>query len=473
MRKEGSEMKTIGVVLLALLFAPFAQAQQRWTRTYGGSDEDEGRCVQQTLDGGYIVAGKTASFGAGYDDFYLIKTNATGDTLWARTYGGSVRDWGWSVLQTPDTGYIILGQTSSFGAGDKDYYLVKTDASGSVVWDKTCGGTGLDEGRSVQQTLAGGYILAGYTTSFGAGSYDFYLVKTNAAGDTVWTRTYGGTNEDVGYSVRLTLDSGYVMVGYTASFGAGNQDVYLVKTNTFGDTIWTRTYGGIGNDVGYSAQQTSDGGYIIAGYTASYGAGNGDVYLIKTNSFGDTLWTRIYGGTGEDMGYSVQQTLDGGYVVAGKTASFGQGNGDVYLIKTDSSGNTLWTRTWGGAGVDFGNSVQQTSDGGCIVTGYTAPPAGAGDVYLIKTDANGSVSLEEPGSSRPVAAGSMKATPNPFTSYARIPGHEAERFDVYDISGKMVGACRGNRIGEGLSPAVYFVKPGDEPGISLRIVKVR
>ena len=473
MRKEGSEMKTIGVVLFALLFASFVQAQQRWTRTYGGSDEDEGRCVQQTLDRGYIVAGQTASFGAGYDDFYLIKTNATGDTLWARTYGGSVRDWGWSVLQTPDTGYIILGQTSSFGAGDKDYYLVKTDASGSVVWDKTCGGTGLDEGRSVRQTLAGGYILAGYTTSFGAGSYDFYLVKTNAAGDTVWTRTYGGTNEDLGYSVRLTLDSGYVMVGYTASFGAGNQDVYLVKTNTFGDTTWTRTYGGIGNDVGYSAQQTSDGGYIIAGYTASYGAGNGDVYLIKTNSSGDTLWTRTYGGTGEDMGYSVQQTLDGGYVVAGKTASFGQGNGDVYLIKTDSSGDTVWTRTWGGAGVDFGNSVQQTSDGGYIVTGYTAPPAGAGDVYLIKTDANGSVSLEEPRSSRPVAAGSMKATPSPFTSYARIPGHEAERFDVYDISGKLVGTYSGNRVGEGLAPAVYFVKPDDGQSRSLRIVKVR
>jgi hypothetical protein len=473
MRKDGFQMRTMSGVLFVLLFASFVQAQQRWTRTYGGSDEDEGRCVQQTLDGGYIVAGQTASFGAGYDDFYLIKTNASGDTLWARTYGGSVRDWGWSVLQTPDTGYIILGQTSSFGAGDKDFYLVKTDASGSVVWDKTCGGTGLDEGRCVQQTLDGGYILAGYTTSFGAGSYDFYLVKANAVGDTVWTRTYGGTNEDVGYSVRPTLDSGYVMVGYTASFGAGNQDVYLVKTNAVGDAEWTRTYGGLGNDIGFSVQQTPDSGYIIAGYTASYGAGNGDVYLIKTNSSGDTLWTRTYGGTGEEMGYSVQQTLDGGYVVAGKTASFGQGNGDVYLIKTDSSGNTLWTRTWGGAGVDFGNSVQQTSDGGYIVTGYTAPPAGAGDVYLIKTDANGSVSLEEPGSSRPVAAGSMKATPNPFTSYARIPGHEAERFDLFDISGKLVGTYAGSRVGEGLAPAVYFIKPGGEPGISLRIVKVR
>ena len=473
MREDGFERRTMSAVLFALLFAPFAQAQQKWTRTYGGTEEDEGRSVQQTLDGGYIVAGKTASYGAGYDDFYLIKTNASGDTLWARTYGGTVRDWGWSVVQTPDIGYIIAGQTTSFGAGDKDYYLVKTNASGDTVWTRTYGGTGMDEGRSVQLTSDGGYIVAGVTTSFGAGSYDFYLVKTNAVGDTLWTRTHGGTNEEVCYSVRRTFDGGYVVVGYTASYGAGNEDVYLVKTDAVGDTEWTRTYGGLGNDIGFSVQQTPDSGYIIAGYTASYGAGNGDVYLVKTNSSGDTLWTRTYGGTNEEMGYSVQRTLDGGYVVAGKTASFGQGNGDVYLLKTNASGDTLWTRTWGGVGVDFANSVQQTSDGGYIVAGYTAPPAGSGDVYLVKTDADGSAAVAEPGSSRQLEAGSIIALPNPFTSFARIPGHEDERFSLYDISGKVVGMCRGDRVAEGLSPAVYFIKPGGERCEPVRIVKVR
>jgi hypothetical protein len=469
-------MKTMSAVILALLTVSFAPAQQTWTRTYGGTDEDEGRCVQQTLDGGYIVAGKTASFGAGYDDFYLIKTNASGDTLWTRAYGGSVRDWGRSVLQTPDSGYLIAGYTTSFGAGNGDIYLVKTSASGNFIWGKPCGGTGLDEARSVQITSDSGrlaYIVAGYTTSFGAGSYDFYLVKTDSSGDTLWTRTYGGTNEEMGYSVRRTLDSGYVVAGYTASFGAGGSDVYLVKTDTIGDTMWTRTYGGIGNEIGFSVQQTSDSGYIIAGYTASFGSGNGDVYLIKTDTIGDTMWTRTYGGVNEDMGYSVRQTPDGGYIVAGKTASFGSGNSDVYLIKTNASGDIVWTRTWGGSGVDFANSVEQTSDGGYIIAGYTAPPTGTGDVYLIKTDANGSVGLEEPGSSRQVAAGGFKVTPNPFTSFARIPGHEAERFSLYDISGKKVVTCPGNRVGEGLSPAVYFTKLDGEQGTPTRLVKVK
>ncbi len=469
-------MKTIGVVLFALLFASFVQAQQRWTRTYGGTEEDEGRSVQQTLDGGYIVAGKTASFGAGYDDVDLDQPDAAGETLWTRTYGGVVRDWGWSVLQTPDTGYIIAGYTTSYGSGNGDIYLVKTDAAGNYVWGQPIGGTGLDEGRSVQLTTDSiflAYIIGGSTTSSGAGSYDFYLVKTTAGGDSIWTRTYGGTNEDVSYSVLRTLDSGYVMVGYTASYGVGGQDVYLVKTNAVGDTMWTRTYGGIGNDVGYSVQQTPDSGYIIAGYTASYGAGNNDVYLIRTNASGDTLWTRAYGGRNDEQGNFVRQTFDGGYVIAGQTMSFGAASQNAYLIKTDASGDTLWTRTWGGNGVDFANSVEQASDGGYIIAGYTAPPAGSGDVYLIKTDADGSVSVEEPRSSRRAAAGSMRATPNPFTSFARIPGHEAERFEFYDALGKRVGTYLGSRIGQGLAPAVYFVKPEHEHSRSLRIVKAR
>jgi hypothetical protein len=473
MRKEGFEMKTMSTVLFALLLASFGPAQQRWTKTYGGADEDEGRSVRQTLDGGYIVAGKTASYGAGYDDFYLIKTDSSGDTIWTRTFGGAVRDWAWSVLQTPDSGYIVAGQTSSSGAGDKDYYLVKTDAAGSFVWGNTIGGAGLDEGRSVQLTTDSiylAYIVGGYTTSSGTGSYDFFLVKTTAGGDTIWTGTYGGTNEDVSCSVLRTLDSGYAMVGYTASFGSGDQDVYLVKTNAGGETTWTRRYGGPGNEIGYSVQQTPDSGYIIAGHTDAHG---GDVYLIKTNASGDTLWTRTYGGPNDDQGNSVRQTSDGGYIIAGQTMPYSGSPYDVSLIKTNASGDTLWTRTWGGSGVDFANSVEQTSDGGYIIAGYTAPSAGAGDVWLIKTDANGSVSVEEPGSSRQGAAGSIKARPNPFTSFARIPGHETEQFSLYDISGELVGTCSGNRVGEGLAPAVYFIKPGDGPGMSLRVVKVR
>jgi len=217
--------------------------------------------------------------------------------------------------------------------------------SAQTSWWRTYGGTNQDWGYSVQQTADGGYIVAGATKSYGAGNEAVYLIKTNASGDTLWTRTYGGASADCGYSVQQTSDGGYIITGYTYSFGAGAPDsanVYLIKTDTSGDTLWTRTYSGTGNDYGRSVQQTADGGYIIAGYTHYFGMGPPDstnVYLIKTDASGDTLWTKTYGGTSPDFGYSVQQTADGGYVIAGYTASFGAGDDDVYLIKTDSLGN--------------------------------------------------------------------------------------------------------------------------------------
>ena len=188
-----------------------------------------------------------------------------------------------------------------------------------------------------------------------------------AQADTLWTRTYGGSDFDKGYSVQQTQDGGFIIVGFTESYGAGGEDVYLIKTDENGDTLWTRTYGGSSDDMGNSVQETTDGGFIIAGYTYSYGAGGSGVYLIRTDSLGDTLWTRTYGGSDDDYGYSVQQCQDGGFIIAGKTESYGAGYYDVYLIRTDSMGDTLWTKTYGGSDDDEGYSVQQCQDGGFII----------------------------------------------------------------------------------------------------------
>jgi hypothetical protein len=225
-------------------------------------------------------------------------------------------------------------------------------------------------------------------------------------------------------------------------------------------------------DEGFSVQQTSDSGYVVAGYKNS---GNYDVYLVKTNASGDTLWTRTYGGTYEDEALSVQQTSDRGYILAGKTNSFEVGgNYDVYLVRTNASGDTLWTRTYGGSDDERGNFVQQTSDGGYIIAGYTNSfGAGSYDVYLIKTDAYGNAGVEEQSNGRRSAASSVRAAPTPFASYTRISGHEAEHFEVYDVLGKMVGTYRGDRIGEGLAPAIYFIRLNAERSKSLRVVKVR
>jgi hypothetical protein len=449
------------VLLSAICLTSITSAQTSWWRTYGGTNEDWGNSVQQTTDGGYIIAGWTMSFGAGNEDVYLIKTNASGDTLWARTCGGTDDEWGTSVRQTADGGYIIAGSTRSFGAGGINVYLVRTDAQGDTLWTRTYGGTNDDEGYSVQQTTDSGYVVAGYTCTFGAGKGSVYLVKTNASGDTLWTKTYGGADDDVGYSVQQTIDGGYVIVGYTLSFGAGSGHVYLVTTDASGDTLWTKTYGGTGIDEGHSVQQTSDSGYIIAGSTRSFGQGtptNRNVYLIRTNSSGDTLWTRVYGGLYDEQVETVRQTTDGAYIVAGCTNSFGAGFYDAYLIRTNAQGDTLWTRTYGGTDNDWGYSVQQTPDEGYIIAGYSASfGAGNYDVYLIKCDANGYVGMEEPMVRHPANPTRFLVRPNPFTSFARVPGHETELFALSDVTGRQVAICNGDRVGEGLRPGVYFL----------------
>jgi hypothetical protein len=371
------------VLLLVSVSHALEPGDTLWTRTYGGSGGQCGRSIQQTSDGGYIITGRTKS-GVDSYDLYLLKTDFSGDTLWTRTYGGSEYDEGYSVWQTSDGGYIIVGQTESFGAGLSDVYLLKTDSSGDILWTRIYGGNREDRGYSVRQTSDGGYIIAGETHSFGVGLTDVYLLKTDSSGDTLWTGTYGGRSNDWGYSVQETSDGGYIIAGRTESFGAGLSGVYLVKTDFSGDTLWTRTHGGRQYDRGEAVQQTSDGGYIVVGLTESFGAGLSDVYLLKIDPSGDTLWTRTYGGSDYELGHSVWQTSDGGYIIAGETYSFGAGLADVYLVKTDSSGDSLWACAYGGSDRDRGYSVQQTRDGGYVVAAVTYSfGGGSSDVYLI------------------------------------------------------------------------------------------
>jgi len=434
------------VGLAAILMPSTLPAQVTFQRTYGGTGNDEGLSVQLTADGGYIIAGSTTSYGAGGGDVYLIKTNAAGDTQWTRAYGGSDYDAAYSVQQTLDSGYIIAGETWSFSVAG-DVYLIKTDANGDTLWTRTLGGASEGSGWSVQQTIDSGYIITGYVDTSGSGLSDVYLIKTNADGDTLWSKTYGGAEGDGGLSVQQTADSGYIIVGGTASFGAGNGDIYLIKTDGAGDTVWTMTYGGTGFDLGMSVQQTADGGYILAGATRSFGEGGEDAYVIKTDANGDTLWTRTCGGTSDERANSVRQIPGGGYILAGRTASFGVG-GDVYLIMTSASGDTQWTRTFGGGENDGGNSVRQTADKGYVIGGSTRSyGAGGADVFLIKTDSLGNVPgsvAESKASPARASVLTLSCEPNPFAGVTRISfepqasSSGSRKLRVYDVQGRVV-----------------------------------
>jgi len=448
----------IATIIMMMRGLASAQPDTLWTRTFGGPRADHGYSVQQTADNGYIIAGETHSYGAGESDVWLIKTDANGDTLWTRTFGGPDEDKAYSVQQTADNGYIIAGETHSYGAGESDVWLIKTDANGDTLWTKTIGGPHYDDGYSVQQTTDGGYIIAGGTYKFSPlGNWDVYLIKTDASGNTLWTKTFGGTEGDYGYSVQQTTDGGYIIAGYTESYSVGESDVWLIKTDASGNTLWTKTFGGTEKDYGRSVQQTADGGYIIAGYTESYGAGGYDVWLIKTEANGNTLWTKTFGGTDEDKAYSVQQTADGGYIIAGYTASYGAGRYDVYLIKTGADGDTLWTRTFGGTNWDDGYSVQQTADGGYIIAGDThSYGAGWYDVYLIKTEPELGVVEEADTSIRDLH------DPTIITGPLQLPG--CKKWKVFDVSGRKM------KPGQ-IKPGIYFIEV--EGRIERKVVKIR
>jgi Secretion system C-terminal sorting domain len=269
------------------------------------------------------------------------------------------------------------------------------NSKAQTTFQKVFGGTAMDEGKSVRQAADGGYIIAGTTTSYGSGGRDVLVIKTNSSGDTTWTKTYGDPNgNEYGRCIQVTNDGGYIVSASYQSFFNNNEDMYLLKLNANGDTTWARNYGGNGSEWGSYVQQTVDGGYIITGQTPAFGAGGFDAYLVKIHANGDIDWTKTYGGIGSEYGTAVQQTSDGGYIITGSNDNnFGFGGSDFYLVKTDSTGNHIWSKAYGNAGFQEGVSVKQTTDGGYIVAGTsenTLGPLGP-NMCLIKTNSVGDV----------------------------------------------------------------------------------
>jgi hypothetical protein len=389
------------ILLLLFLSAPTAlwSQQVNFQKAIGKNATNPilgevGLCVRQTFDGGYIVAG--TSFGSSSSEVYLVRTNAYGDTLWTQTIGGPNSTFARWIEQTSDSGFILVGDAWLTQPSSKKIYAVRMNASGSILWQKTYGDSSRsEEGYAVQQTADGGFIIAGTqeVLNLKGSLMHACIVRTNPQGDSIWTKTIGGPNGNSawGYGVRQTTDGGFILCGQTGT----NADIFLVKFLGSGPVAWVRTLGGAGMDGARSIALTADGGFLLAGYSQSSGAGGMDMYLVKTDGAAGVQWSKTYGGAADDMAWTAVQTTDGGYLAVGYTASFGAGDKDAVLLRTDNTGNLLWSKTYGGAGEDIGYSVRETTDGGYVLSGTTTSSMPSYHIYFIKSDSLGSSGCNE------------------------------------------------------------------------------
>lgn len=366
-------------------------AQPNIQKAYGGTGWEDCTSIQQTNDSGYIMTGVTYSFGQGGADVYVIKADSIGILQWSRTYGGTGGDEGHYIIQTNDGGYLIAGETMSFGNGG-DMMLIKIDNNGSIQWSKTYGhNIASDYAYCVKQTMDGGYVVTGSTGA----NVKLYLLKVDQNGVEQWSKVIGGSSNDRGYNVQQTDDGGYIIAGDTRNCGAGLSDFYLVKTTATGNIEWTKSYGGNQTDKAHCVKPTSEGGYIVVGYTQSFGAGSDDVYLIRTDSIGNMIWSKTFGSNGADQGYAVYETNDNGFVIGGYTA-MGTGWSSSYIFKTDMNGNHLWSKVFGGAFGEGASSMCSTIDGGYALGGFTTTFGTGREVYIVKTDSIGDSSCDQP-----------------------------------------------------------------------------
>ena len=346
-----------------------------WSRIYGGSEFELGTSLIQTSDGGYALLGDTNSYGAGEYDLWLVKTDCEGHQVWTKTYGGEDREVTThtnSLQQTSDGGFVIVGRTESFGMGSSDILLIKTDAAGTMEWNKTFGSGNWEEAYSVFQTSDGGYAIAGFTGSPLSGYTQIYIIKTDAFGNKLWDKTYDVRDLDYATDI-IELTDGYIVVGNTATL-AGPGGTWLAKLDISGNLEWNKIYE---DGFAQSIIEASDGYLIVGDKSANF-------WLIKIDYLGDTQWEKTFGGPKRD--YALSAIIDyNEFIIAGYTSSFGAGDTDMWIIKTDSFGNMLWNITYGGSEKDIGCSIVKVKDREYAIAGYTSSfGAGNLDLWLVK-----------------------------------------------------------------------------------------
>ena len=435
----------LGLIFLLPIFGYGQGPGVQWAKKFGGLGDDWAHSVIRTSDGGFLIVGYTQIIypdSADSGDVYIVKTDSDGTKMWMKHYGSTSLDKGYAVKETSDTCYIVAG------VSDGTIYVLKLDALGNKVFAKSYDKDGFCEGRDLCVTADHGYVVAGSKDS------TVILIKADSLGNLVWTRQYGVTAASKGYSLDNTSDGGYIVAGLTTVNGA--PDVYLIKTDGEGIETWSATYGGLKVDKGYSVQQLSDGGYVIAGLANSFSADSlNDVYLIRTDPDGNEIWGWTYGNEGVDnKGYAVDLTVDGGYIIAGSTYSTnGTNDYDLYLVKTTSSGETLWTMTYGGPFDEYAYSIQSTVDGGYIIAGAIFTDSSQFDMYLVKIESE--LGINENGTIVPSFSFDLNSNParGKVIFNLSLVQEATISLRIYDITGRLIATP----ISERKQPGFYTI----------------
>jgi len=491
------------VLILFLFLSPlFSSSQQyiQWQKSFGGSMSDQAFSVQETFDGGCILAGSTSSNDSdvsgnhGGTDYWLVKLDFHGSIEWQKCLGGSLSDNAYAIRQTNDSGYIVAGSsvsndgdlTGNYGLGD--YWVIKLNNVGGIQWQKNLGGSGDDVASSVEQTMDGGFIVAGRSTSndnnvtVNHGSSDYWLVKLDSGGAIQWQKSLGGSDGDIAYSIQQTFDGGYAVAGYTSSYDGdvtnnhGGLDFWVVKLDGTGTFQWQKCLGGYGGEVAYSIGQTSDSGYVLAGTALPGNNGVYDFWVIKINASGTMQWHQNMGGSNSDLAYSIRQTNDGGYLVAGRSNSNdsdltgNNGGYDYWVVKLSNNATIEWQKNMGGSLDDIAENIWQTSDSGFIVAGRSKSNDmdvtgnnGNWDFWVVKLGWNpaGTVEINQ-------AVSNLMLAPNPVSTFTVISftltHPESISAAISDMTGRTIKVLADGRLDAGNHQLKWNLTEGQVAG---------
>ncbi|MFL5764125.1 MAG: T9SS type A sorting domain-containing protein [Bacteroidia bacterium] len=460
-------LKVLGAVLLTVTVT--CHAQVTFQKVYPATVHESGKDVLQTPDGGFIIAASTETSITNDLDILVVRTNSLGDTLWRKSFGGDLPECPNSILQTSDGNYFIVGYTQSAGSGDFDHYLLKINAvTGDSIFSRVYGGYGYEESKEIIQTSDGNYVIVGASNSISFSDNNGQLIKIDPAGNVIWSKYYGGPLYESLRSVKQCADNGFIITGKSID-AAGAESVYLVRTNSIGDTLWTKLYTEATSLEGKSVVVNSDGSYTLSVDDSST-TSDSDVRIMRFDPSGNFSWSKTYGGTDKDISKMIQLTSDGGYIVSALSRSFGWVDPDFWILKLNSSGDTLWTRHYGGSDHEHCYAVRPTSDGGYVAVGHSRSfnPGRIEEIMLVKMNSIGTLApLSVPEND---IAPAFSLYPNPaggkvMLSFSEMKGSVKCR--IMNSIGQVVYEnmldTRDNQpiVLEGQAPGVYYVTLSD------------